>query len=111
PFLEDESCSIYADRPLICREYLVTSPAEDCSRLFEVPVARVEVPVRMGGVMIQLTHKIAGAPLEGIPIVLALEWSEAHSGALDRQQDGLELIRQLVVETENEHRRTIDESS
>ena len=31
PFLEQESCSIYEDRPLICREYLVTSPAENCS--------------------------------------------------------------------------------
>jgi Fe-S-cluster containining protein len=26
PFLVDESCSIYQDRPLICREYLVSSP-------------------------------------------------------------------------------------
>lgn len=32
PFLESESCSIYEDRPLVCREYLVTSPAENCSR-------------------------------------------------------------------------------
>lgn len=31
PFLEDESCSIYDSRPLVCREYLVTSPAENCS--------------------------------------------------------------------------------
>ncbi len=31
PFLEDESCSIHPDRPLVCREYLVTSPAENCS--------------------------------------------------------------------------------
>jgi Fe-S-cluster containining protein len=28
PFLEDESCSIHPVRPLVCREYLVTSPAE-----------------------------------------------------------------------------------
>jgi Fe-S-cluster containining protein len=30
PFLENESCSIYEERPLICRDYLVTSPAEAC---------------------------------------------------------------------------------
>ncbi|HSU26066.1 MAG TPA: YkgJ family cysteine cluster protein [Pyrinomonadaceae bacterium] len=30
PFLEEESCSIHPDRPLACREYLVTSPAENC---------------------------------------------------------------------------------
>jgi len=33
PFLEDERCSIYVDRPLVCREYLVHSPAERCSTL------------------------------------------------------------------------------
>jgi Fe-S-cluster containining protein len=33
PFLEDESCSIYADRPLRCREYLVTSPAAACAAM------------------------------------------------------------------------------
>ena len=27
PFLQEESCSIHPIRPLICREYLVTSPA------------------------------------------------------------------------------------
>ncbi len=31
PFVEAGSCSIYADRPLICREYLVTSPAANCA--------------------------------------------------------------------------------
>jgi len=30
PFLENESCSIHPIRPLICREYLVISPAELC---------------------------------------------------------------------------------
>ena len=38
PFLEDESCSIHPDRPIICREYLVTSPAERCARLFQEPI-------------------------------------------------------------------------
>jgi len=31
PFLEDESCSIYAERPVDCRQYLVVSPAHHCS--------------------------------------------------------------------------------
>jgi hypothetical protein len=30
PFLDDESCSIHPDRPMVCREYLVSSPAENC---------------------------------------------------------------------------------
>tara|TARA_R110000787_G_scaffold47286_3_gene114551 strand:+ start:1525 stop:2304 length:780 start_codon:yes stop_codon:yes gene_type:complete len=31
PFLEVEACSIHPDRPLSCREYLVTSPSELCA--------------------------------------------------------------------------------
>jgi len=41
PFLEDESCSIHAARPLVCREYLVTSPPEHCSSPDRAEVKRV----------------------------------------------------------------------
>jgi Fe-S-cluster containining protein len=44
PFLEDESCSIHPDRPLVCREYLVTSPAELCSGPAQEGVMPVAVP-------------------------------------------------------------------
>ena len=44
PFLEDESCSIHAERPLICREYLVTSPAELCAGPAQEGVTPVAVP-------------------------------------------------------------------
>ena len=43
PFLEDESCSIHTDRPLVCREYLVTSPPEYCSRQGRAEVRRVNL--------------------------------------------------------------------
>ncbi len=44
PFLQDESCSIHADRPLVCREYLVTSPAELCAGPTQEGVTPVAVP-------------------------------------------------------------------
>ena len=44
PFLEDESCSVHADRPLVCREYLVTSPAELCAGPAQEGVTPVAVP-------------------------------------------------------------------
>jgi len=105
PFLEEESCSIHPDRPLVCREYLVTSPAEDCSRLFEVAVDRVELPVRMGNVMVQFAHRAGGAPCQSIPLVLALEWAEAHRHELEGLHDGLGLVAELVSETAAEQRR------
>lgn len=44
PFLEDESCAIHPDRPLVCREYLVTSPAELCAGPRQEGVTPVPVP-------------------------------------------------------------------
>jgi Fe-S-cluster containining protein len=44
PFLEEESCSIHPERPLVCREYLVTSPPELCSRPKQEGVTPVAVP-------------------------------------------------------------------
>src|SRR5690242_288278 len=46
PFLEDESCSIHRDRPLACREYLVTSPAAECARPTPEAVRCVPLPAR-----------------------------------------------------------------
>jgi Fe-S-cluster containining protein len=110
PFLEDESCGIYADRPLVCREYLVTSPAADCAKLYELPIARIEVPVHMTDAMVQLTHTVAQAPAEAIPLVLSLEWAEAHAGQLDRQTlPGLELLQSLVTEVQREYERLASE--
>lgn len=43
PFLEDESCSIYPDRPLICREYLVHTPVEHCSKVGEHGIGVVPI--------------------------------------------------------------------
>lgn len=34
PFLESGACSIYAFRPLLCRQYLVSSPPENCALSF-----------------------------------------------------------------------------
>jgi len=44
PFLEEESCSIHPERPLVCREYLVTSPAEFCAGPAQEGVTPVAVP-------------------------------------------------------------------
>jgi len=44
PFLEEDACSIYEDRPFVCRQYLVTSPAELCRDPFVNPVTPVAAP-------------------------------------------------------------------
>lgn len=43
PFLENESCSVHPDRPLICREHLVNTPAEWCAEPAEHPIRALPI--------------------------------------------------------------------
>jgi Fe-S-cluster containining protein len=77
PFLEDESCSIHQDRPLVCREYLVTSPAANCSRLAEGEIDPVEVP-KMSALARTLTDPAGQQSTRWAALSLALEWVAGH---------------------------------
>ncbi len=78
PFLEDESCSIHPDRPLVCREYLVTSPTERCGSPSPGYVERVPVP----GQFMTSFAKLDGPnerAVRWVPLALSLEWADAHA--------------------------------
>jgi len=109
PFLDDEKCSIYDERPLVCREYHVTSPAENCAHLYEIGVEALEVPIRMGEVLVRVAHQVAGASKESIPLVLALEWAEAHPQELARSTDSLQMLRSMVKEIDQEYASAFDQ--
>jgi Fe-S-cluster containining protein len=74
PFLEEESCSIHADRPLVCREYLVTSPAERCAGPTQEGVRPVPVP--------KISLAARGLQDEAdtwFPLALLTAWSRART--------------------------------
>jgi Fe-S-cluster containining protein len=78
PFLEDESCSIYEDRPLMCREYMVTSPAVHCANPTAENIEMVHLPVRFSGMLARFPDPAPGPQNKWVPLVLALEWVESH---------------------------------
>ncbi len=96
PFLEDESCSIHSHRPMVCREYHVTSPVENCARLYEVGVDRLLSPLHVGDVLAHTAHRVAGTVAATIPLVSSLEWSEVHGSRLKQTHDGMELFRTMI---------------
>ena len=73
PFLEEESCSIHQDRPIACREYLVTSPAANCSEPTAENIAMLDLAVKPSKVMryIGATGTFTGF----IPLIRALEFA------------------------------------
>jgi Fe-S-cluster containining protein len=101
PFLLDESCSVYRYRPSICREYLVTSPAGNCSYLGLtpiMPIARIQPAVRLSEALSRLTGKLLDCDPEVVPLSLALGWSEQHRDEGRLTWDPRFLIESLVAE-------------
>jgi Fe-S-cluster containining protein len=95
PFLEAESCSIHPDRPLACREYLVTSPAENCARPTAETVRMVKLPMKVSNALARIDQaRSSDGSMPWVPLVLAPEWAEAH---LDDSppRPGPELVRDL----------------
>jgi Fe-S-cluster containining protein len=79
PFLEQESCSIHADRPISCREYLVTSPAVNCADPKPGNIDQVELPGKVWTALARADS--AGPParfIPWVPLVLAPGWASAH---------------------------------
>lgn len=96
PFLEDESCSIYDERPITCREYLVTSPPEHCARLGSEGVRRVRLPLRVFNAVARWQVPPPEHFLERwVPLILAPEWAAAHPDD-PPPKPGPELLRELL---------------
>ncbi len=76
PFLEAESCSIHLERPTVCREYLVTSPAIHCA----TPTAETIRMVPMSG-RTSLAVLAVDRDLEkrgSLLMIDALDWAAAN---------------------------------
>src|SRR5579863_2761309 len=98
PFLVAESCGIHQYRPLGCRDYNVTSPAERCANPYENEIERVRMPLPLSAPLARLTAKLTGIKPRLIPLTLGPRWVVEHESIRSRQWDGLELFTGLMQE-------------
>jgi Fe-S-cluster containining protein len=95
PLLEDESCSIYPERPATCREFLVTSPAEKCAMPTNEEVHMVKLPFRVMSALARFDPVAPTADhIRWVPLVLALEWAAEHPDETP-PRPGPELVRDM----------------
>jgi len=109
PFLEAESCSIHPDRPIVCREYHVSSPAERCAELYHAVIEKVEPPLHMSNALARTAARFAGARERTLPLILALEWMERQGGNLDQTHDGLLMFKDLLDGIDRENQKPFEE--
>ena len=87
PFLKDDACSIYVDRPFVCRQYLVTSPAALCAAPLDNPVKPVPMPAAFATAMLEAGEAVSGRTQYTVPLALALEYAAAHRNELTKTYD------------------------
>lgn len=97
PFLENEMCSIHPMRPLSCREYLVTSPAEHCQDPAANMLHAVDLPLKLTHVLYAFGRAIEQDRRGWIPLVFLMAWGrsgvrpgEAVAGT------GEEMLRRII---------------
>ena len=95
PFLEDESCSIHAQRPIVCREYLVTSSPEHCGVAKSADVRRVPLHGEVSTDIVLLEYR--GPTASRVALVLALAWAEEHRRDEPAPRPPVEWIEQVLA--------------
>jgi Fe-S-cluster containining protein len=90
PFLEEESCSIHPDRPLVCREYLVTSPAALCAGPAQEGVTPVHVPKLSLG-----ARRLQDDGDSWFPLAMLMAWSRDSRPATKRRP-GTEWVQRFL---------------
>ncbi len=91
PFLEDESCSIHPERPLVCREYLVTSPAERCAGPAQEGVTPLPVP------KVSLAARaLQDEADDWFPLALLLAWRRTRPHKPAARRSGPEWVQRFL---------------
>jgi Fe-S-cluster containining protein len=96
PFLDHESCSIHGDRPLACREYLVTSPAEQCADPRPDNIDLVPIPARPSLALFRLRNGKIQPEARSLVLVFAREWRASHEEVDLSDVTGPELLEGFV---------------
>lgn len=96
PFLDDEVCSIYADRPAACRELAVTSPATECQDMTRHTVQPIPVAVRISTALSLLWADLTATTPRLIPLPLAVDWAKRHQAEQTQRWAGTDLFEKAL---------------
>jgi len=99
PFLEDESCSIHPNRPMSCREYLVTSPAENCRNPGPDTIRMTPLPLKLSQILYCFGDGVGNEATRWAPLVLSLEWAESRRRPdTEKQFSGPQLFKNFTAQ-------------
>ena len=109
PFLEDESCSIHRDRPMTCREYLVTSPAANCANPTPEGIEwlPLDAKVWVAAARTEAPPAGTGRYVNWVPLIQAVDWV-AENAEPQATKNGPDLLREVLENLSNSGNQAIE---
>lgn len=96
PFLEEESCSIHQYRPAACREYLVTSPAENCKSPGPETIRMVALARKPSIVLYRFEDCVGHDAPRYLLLSTALDWVARHGDDPQASLPGPQLMENFL---------------
>jgi Fe-S-cluster containining protein len=101
PFLSDGLCTAYEQRPISCREHVVTGSALLCEDKFKYESRVVPMPVSIVESLGQMTAELEQSDIEAVMLPVALPWSEENPERDEQRWPAVQMVEKFVeiVET------------
>ncbi len=96
PFLSDGICTSYEQRPIACREHLVTSSALLCEAQQADEPDVVKMPVSILECVGQLTAELEQSDVEAVMLPLALPWAQENLERSERTWPAVTMVERFV---------------
>lgn len=96
PFLSSQQCSIYQLRPLVCREYLVSSPASVCHFTSSAMPQIIPLPVSVAEVLMMTSCRLEGTQQEAVMLPFTTLWAKENRARSQRTWQGKVVVKTFV---------------
>ncbi len=96
PFLSDNACSIYNNRPVACREHLVTDTNLFCNPAQERDFHKIDWPVSILECLGKLSAELKNTDVEAIMMPLALLWTQENPDSDIETWPSIEVVRRFT---------------
>lgn len=96
PFLSDNLCVMYDQRPIACREHVVTGPATSCNVEGTDEPDVTKMPVSVLECLGRLAAELEQSDVEAIMLPLALPWAQENTERSKRTWSAVTMVEQFI---------------
>lgn len=97
PFLKDHLCQQYQIRPIVCREYIVTTPASHCHQGDTGKSETVIAVPSIAEALVELAGELEQTTGEAVMLPLAIAWAKTYSHRSRRTWPAKHLAQRFVA--------------